>query len=89
MPIYLVKTQQGELLVEANSRSQAISHVVKTTIEAAVVTASDVVKLMQDGVVVEKAGNNLSQHTETKVAKSADDVCMAIETQDNATSSKT
>ncbi len=54
MPIYHVKTPQGEKLVDANTKAQAINHVVRSTITAETVTASEVVALMQAGVVVEK-----------------------------------
>ena len=76
MPIYLVKSHQDDKIVDASSKSQAINHVVKNEYTAAVVTASDVVKLMQDGVVVEKAGEDLSQPTEAPVNRSADVVTM-------------
>ena len=55
MPIYRVTTPQGDRLVEANTKAQAINHITRTTITATTVTASEVVKLMQSGVKVETA----------------------------------
>jgi len=55
MPIYHVKTPQDEKLVDANNITQAINHVVRNTITAESLTASEAVALMQKGIVVEKA----------------------------------
>lgn len=54
MPIYLVKTPNGDKLVDAKTKAQAINHVIRSTITAEVVTASEAVALVQSGVVVEK-----------------------------------
>ncbi len=55
MPIYLVKTAQGNRLVDAKHKAQAINHVVKDTITAEPITASDMVTQMDAGLKVEKA----------------------------------
>lgn len=55
MPIYHVKTPSGATLVCANTKAQAIGHIIRTTITAETVTASEVVTLMQNGVAVEAA----------------------------------
>jgi hypothetical protein len=55
MPIYLVKTAQGNRLVNAKHKAQAINHVVKDTITAEPITASDTVKQMGLGLKVEEA----------------------------------
>jgi ribosomal protein S9 len=56
MAVYLTESPQGKLLVNARTNAQAVNHVVKNTVTAKVVTAEEAVKLMQDGVKVESAG---------------------------------
>jgi hypothetical protein len=55
MPIYKVKTPTEEVLVDAKHPAQAISHVTRNTITTEVVSATEVVKLMQAGMKVEVA----------------------------------
>ena len=55
MAIYLVESPQGKTLVDAKTKSSAINHVMKNIVTAAAVSATDVVKLMGDGVKVEAA----------------------------------
>lgn len=45
-----------ERLVQANSQSQAISHVVKGRFSAEAAKATDVARLMTAGVLVQEAG---------------------------------
>ena len=53
MPIYHVTTPNGGRLIEAANAHQAIRHVVKHTITAKTVTATELVPLMQGGMQVE------------------------------------
>jgi len=55
MAIYLVQTQQGDTLVDAKSKAQAIGHIIKPLVTAKAVSAGEVVALMQKGVKVETA----------------------------------
>lgn len=55
MPIYHVKTPTTEHIVEATNQAVAINHVVRGTITAENLTASELVQLMGKGLVVEKA----------------------------------
>lgn len=63
--VYLVKTPSGDRLVEAGSKTVAINHAVKSEIECRSVTASELIQLMNQGMVVEQAGKK----TETGVAE--------------------
>lgn len=54
--IYLVETEKGKRLVQAGSKTVAINHVVKSTVNARAVTASELVELMDEGITVEHAG---------------------------------
>ena len=73
MPVYLVTSPQGNKLIEANTKAQAINHVTRTTIAAEVVSATAVVKLMQEGVKVERADATtpLMQEPVTRPAQDA------------------
>lgn len=55
MPIYLVKTPQGDRLVDAPTKAQAINHVTRTIVTADALTATQAVLAMQQGLTVEKA----------------------------------
>lgn len=55
MPVYLVKSPTGDRLVEAAQKSTAINHVIRNTITAEPVSASELVKLMADNMKVEQA----------------------------------
>lgn len=69
MPIYLVNTPQGNKLVDAPTKAQAINHVTRSTITAEALTASEAVKHMQSGIVVEKAsGLSAAETTPEKAA---------------------
>lgn len=52
--IYLVTLPTGTRLVEASNKSQAVNHVAKNTITAEVASQSALVKMIRDGVEVEK-----------------------------------
>lgn len=56
MPIYHVKTPNGERLVEAANAHQAVRHVVKQTITAKALNVTDLVPLMESGMKVERVG---------------------------------
>jgi len=58
MPIYKVTTSTPagdaqDRIVDAKTKSQAINHVTRGGVEAKVLTASEVVKLIQQGITVE------------------------------------
>lgn len=55
MPIYHVKTPTGEHIVEANTPAAAVSHVVKSTITAKNLTATDLAYLLKKGLTLETA----------------------------------
>jgi hypothetical protein len=55
--IYVVTSHAGNRLVEASSKSQAITFVAKHTITAEVASQSDLVRLVQAGVLVEGVGD--------------------------------
>jgi hypothetical protein len=55
--IYVVTTADGERLVEASSKSQAVTYVANSTITAEVASQSDLVRLVGDGVSVEGTGD--------------------------------
>lgn len=73
MPIYHVKTPQGEKLVEANTKAQAINHTVRGMITAETVTAPQVVDLMGKGIKVEKADATVPLTQEPAPGKQPDD----------------
>lgn len=54
--IYLIKTPSGERLIEANSRTTAINHAVKSEVTAKSLTAVELADYLQRGFTVEKAG---------------------------------
>jgi len=56
MPIYLVKTPNGQKMVNAPTKARAINHVIKNTITAEALSAETVVARMEDGEAVEKVG---------------------------------
>lgn len=58
MPVYYIKTPSGEHLIDATNKHTAINHVVRDTITAESITASDLVLLMQKGLTVETAGES-------------------------------
>lgn len=60
--IYVVRSHSdGERLVEASTKAQAISFVAKHTITAEVAGQSELVRLVQSGILVEKAGDNTEE----------------------------
>lgn len=71
MPIYLVTTPQGEKLVEAHTKAQAINHVTRTTITAKTLTASEAVTLMKNGTTVETAAATEAEPAQTAEPKVA------------------
>lgn len=54
MPVYLVKTPNGELMVSAPTKAGAVNHVIKKTITAEALTADAVVARMDEGESVVK-----------------------------------
>lgn len=69
MAIYQVTTKiSADLsdvrIVDAKTKSQAISHTIRNNIEAKALTAGEVVKLMQSGIVVETAINEVAETPE-------------------------
>lgn len=56
MPVYHVKTPSGEHLVDATNKAAAVNHVIRNTVTAESVTASEMVKHMQAGLTVQTAG---------------------------------
>lgn len=77
MPIYLVSIKTGRhaaetRIVEAVNKYTAINHVIKDTIDAKTLTASEMLEHIDKGVKVEKAGGDIGQHTEATVTESAD-----------------
>jgi len=71
MAIYLVQTQQGDTLVDAKSKAQAIGHIIKPLVTAKAVSAGEVVALMQKGVKVETAIEEAAPEEEVKPKKAA------------------
>ena len=51
--IYLVKHGKTERLVEAGSKYAALSYVVKTALSVDLASQADLVRLVQDGAMVE------------------------------------
>jgi hypothetical protein len=74
MPIYHVKTPSAEHIVDAGNQYAAINHVVRETITAKCLTASDLLYLMQDkGLKVETAKIAAAESAaETVVSNSVD-----------------
>ena len=56
MPIYLVETPEGQVMVRANNKSQAINHAIKKSVSAVTLTAEQVCSRMEDGEKVDVAG---------------------------------
>lgn len=72
MPIYLVKGPAGERLVSAEQKATAINHVIRDSITAEPVTATQLVDLMQSGLTVEKVpSKDLPKSTEAPAATPA------------------
>jgi hypothetical protein len=55
MPIYLVKTNDKVRLVQADLKSVAINHVIRSTVTAETLTAEELLEFIKDGVTVEQA----------------------------------
>jgi hypothetical protein len=55
MRIYLVKTPQGQRLVESATRGQAINHCISTDYSAEPISSSDLYAAIQQGAKVEQA----------------------------------
>jgi hypothetical protein len=51
--IYMVSSEDGERLIEASSKSQAISFVANSQFDAEVATQSELVRLISTGTSVE------------------------------------
>jgi hypothetical protein len=54
--IYLIKTPNGEFLVEARTPAQAIKHVTHSGVEYKAASSKDVATLMRKGMKVQVAG---------------------------------
>ena len=54
--IYVVTTSEGNRLVEAANKSQAVNHVAKDTISAEVAGQRDLIELVSAGIKVESVG---------------------------------
>lgn len=73
MPIYHVKTPNGEHIVEASNQSVAVNHVVKGTIKVRNLTAGDLVYLQRTkGLQIETAN-----------AEAADDAAAELKEQNS------
>lgn len=56
MAIYLVKSPSGDRLVDAKTKASAINYVMRNSVEAEALTATQLVEYMQEkGLTVEKA----------------------------------
>ena len=55
MRIYLVVHGKNERLIEAESKSAALSYAVKTSFAVELASQSDLVRLVSDGAIVETA----------------------------------
>ncbi len=69
MPIYHVKSPDGERIIEANTPAGAIAHVARNTITAKNLTASDLLYLMQRGLSVETAKAEAAEPAAAKPAE--------------------
>jgi len=58
--VYHVQTPNGDRLIKASSKSVAVNHVVKNTITAKSVTASEMADLIDKGLKIEDAGKETS-----------------------------
>ena len=56
MPLYLVETPQTRRLIRATNRAVAVNHVVKDEIKAESITPDQLCDLLEQGLIVEKAG---------------------------------
>ena len=66
MPIYLVKSPDGQKLIDASTKSVAINHAIKHSVTAETVSASELVQLMQgQGMTVENSGQSDTVKNET------------------------
>ncbi len=55
MPVYHVKTPTSEHLVKAEYKGQAVSHVVKATVQAESINTDRMVELLTKGLQIEEA----------------------------------
>lgn len=72
MPIYLVETPTKKHLVDASTAASAKNHIIKNTVTAKALTATELVTLIGEGLQVEKAAVDLSQQTDAPVTRSED-----------------
>ena len=59
--IYLVKTGDKERLINATNKPQALSYAVRTTTTAELASQSDLVRLLGNGVTVEKIADDAGE----------------------------
>jgi hypothetical protein len=71
MAVYLVSTPTGEHLVESNNQAAAINAVVRATVKARAVTASELLAYL-------RAGASVQATSEQKNASSVDDTDQAL-----------
>lgn len=70
MPVYLVKGPAGDRLVEAEQKTTAINHVIRDSVTAEPVSASELLVHMNNGMKVETAKR--AEQPEAPVTRSAD-----------------
>ena len=62
MRIYVVSSNDGARLIEAENKAQALSYAVRTTMKATLATQQDLVNLIGKGIYVERIDSGVDDN---------------------------